>query len=641
MKRRIWILSAISLLLVMLPGLALVSQDVQAAAKAPTATPTATVVPFDPKIHWNLADIYPDQAAWEKDYQHLKTSYIPKYKQYQGQIENAVTLGEFLKIDQDARRLDEKLVLYANLNLEEKQADSSRADLARRAAALHQDLLSAAAFVRPELAGQPAVRLQNYIKNPDLKDAVMLFQAALDQKDHTLSSPEETLLAQSENLAAAPAAIAAQIRGNGLKFPVVHDPQGKTEPLSEDNFDGLLLSPERTFREQVFQAMYDTYAAQKYPLAAALDAQVQRDLFYAAARKYPSALDAALDSNQLSRPVYDSVTASVDKNAAVLGQYVTLRKEVFKLKTVQAYDLTAPLESGFQPKDISYVDAQAQFQNMFTPFGTYYLTDLQAASGSGWVDVYPTAGKMAGAGVQGSFDTHPYVLLNYDQSVASLLGAAHQMGAALAVDYSRGKQPYYSSAVPAINQQVAGDVNEIIVLRNLASHSKSDAEKLYYLDLTAQYFYTRYYRPVMVAEFEDLIHQRVEKGETLSVETLNQVWGDVLVRFLGPDFELTDEARLGWAYTPELYNNYAGFNSAAGAAAADFLVKSILANEAGASDKYQAFLQAGTSDTPAALLKSAGADMLTHLPADNMDQDFKDILSQMKTILVGMKKVKK
>ena len=522
-----------------------------------TATPTVqrTAVPtavIDVKDTWDLAAIYPDDTAWERDFQLVKDTYLPDYKNYEGKLGDATQLVKFLEFDEKASRTMDKVYVYANMHRDEDNTNSKASEMADRSSSLYNHLAAAWSFARPELLALDQKVLEGYMNDARFKDYNIFFKYLLDQKAHTLNPSEEKLLAMAGDMSGAPSTISTKIREADLIFPKIKDPDGKEIQLSEGVYADLLQNPNRDFREQVYSKMLGTYGSVKNSLAAALDSQMRTDAFFARARKYETALDASLQSNHIPSQVYTALLKTTNDNLSSLQRYVSLRKKVMSVDKVRSYDLLVPLVQG-QDIKISYKDAQAKLAQALAPLGNQYITDMNKAFASRWIDVYEKPHKTSGGYSWGSYDTHPYILLDYNDSLDSMLTLSHEMGHAMNAYYANRTQPYIKSGTPTFNAEVASTANEMLVLRYLIQNAKSDEEKLYYLDRLAENIRGTFFAQVMYAEFEQQIHERVEKGNALSVDSLNEMWGKILVKYYGDDFELIDNAKLGWSRIPHFY----------------------------------------------------------------------------------------
>jgi len=634
MKRRIFTLITFFLLLTIAATLAPAPHAVLAADATPT--PAATQIPD--KYRWDLEAIYPSAEAWEKDFKTVQDKYLPQYKNYEGKLGDAAKLDELFKMDEEACRMMDKLYVYAAMKRDGDQADSSYSEMSLRAASLYSDLSSASAYMRPELIALPEATLKDYLKDQRFSKYAHLFDSLLKQKAHTLSKEEEKLLAMAGELSSAPENIATKIRGADLQFPTIKDKEGKEIELSEDQYYLLLTNKDRDLRKMAYEGTLGAYNNSRNALATALDAQMRKDIFFARARKYDSALEASVAGNDIPVAVYENLIKAANKNLPALQKYITLRKKVLGVDKVHAYDLIVSLVDSYE-KTVPYEDAPKILNESLAPLGKQYLADMNTGFDGRWIDVYPADHKRSGAYAWGSYDTHPYVLSNYTGSVDSLLEIAHEMGHAMNSYYSKS-QAYTYSNTPIFTAEVASTTNEMLTLRYLLANAKDDNEKLYYLDKMAESVRGTFFTQVMYAEFEKAIHERVEKGEALSADSLNKLWGEQLVKFYGPDFELDELAKVGWSRVPHLYYNFYVYQYATGLAASNQFVANIDAKKPGAVDSYLAFLGAGSSDYPVNMLKTAGVDMNSSEPVDNLLKDFSSILDQMEQILIKQGKIK-
>ncbi len=604
----------------------------QAASPSPTPVPT--------QYRWDLAAIYTDEKAWQKEFDTVSKADLPIYKKYVGKLGSADTLLEFLKFDETTQRTSEKLYVYAWMKSDEDQTNSAASERASVADSLTADLGSARAFVNPELVALPDATIQGYLKDSRFAQYKQMFDAILKKKSHTLPKEQEELLAAASEMSASPDKIASKIRDADMKFPTIKNPKGEDVALSEAVYGDVLSNENRDFRKTGFEGIMKGYDGSKFSLATALDGQMRVDAFYATARKYDSALQASLDGNNIPQAVYDNLLKATDKNLKTLHDYVSLRKKVLGVDNIHYYDMYNPLVSSY---DVSFPYEQAKqvIATALQPLGKDYLDNLAKGFDSKWIDVYPSKGKTSGAYSWGSYDTHPYVLSNYtDAGVDGMLTIAHEMGHALNSLYTNKNQPYIYSNVSTFNAEIASTTNEMLVLRYLLDNAKDDPARLYYLNQIAESIRGTFFAQVMYAEFEKAIHERVEKGEALSVDSLNEMWKATVVKYYGDDFLMDDAGQLVWARIPHFYYNFYVYQYATGIAASNQFVKNIKDNKPGAADKYLAFLKAGSSGYPVDLLKASGVDMTSNAPVDNLLADFSDTINKMEELLKKEGKIK-
>ena len=308
-----------------------------AAAQTPETTPTTTLGPsptpaptpkVDVRYTWDLQAIYPSVDAWGKDFQTLEETYLPRYADYQGKLGNAQSLLEYLQMSEQAGRMADRLYVYAGLSSDENQTDSQASERRARAENVSTRLSEAASFVTPELLALPEEALQAYLENPQVRTYWHTLAVIVRQRVHTLSKEEEALLAASGEMANAPETIYTKITEADMQFPVIQDSAGNDIQLSEDVYYELLLNPDRELRRKAFEGVLGSYNASRYSLAAALDSQMRKDMFYAHARQYASPLDASLDATTIPADVYTRLVQAADDNLNALHRYIALRKKV-------------------------------------------------------------------------------------------------------------------------------------------------------------------------------------------------------------------------------------------------------------------------------------------------------------------------
>ncbi len=616
----------------------LLSATIQPVNADTSPTPTPTLIPEE--FRWDLEAIYPDVDAWEKDAVLVENSYIPEYKKYFGKLGDAKMLLKFLEMDEKTQRTNDKLYVYAYMKSDENQKDSAASERAARADSLYTNIASERSFVNPELVSLPDATIKAYMADKRFEKYVHFLDSIIKKKSHTLPQAEEQLLAEANDATSGPDKIAGKIRDADMLFPTIKNSKGEEVELSEAVYGAVLNDADRDFRKAGFEGIMSGYDKYKFSLATALDAQMRIDAFYAKTRKYDSALQASLDSNDIPQEVYDNLLKAVDKNLKVLHQYVSLRKAVLGVDKIHYYDMYNPLVESytvFTPYD----KAKLTILSALSPLGEDYIDTLKTGFNSRWIDVYESDGKTSGAYAWGSYDTHPYVLANYNgSSVDGVLTIAHEMGHAINSDYTNETQAYINSNIPIFTAEIASTTNELLVLNYLLDKAKDDDARLYYLNQMAENIRGTFFAQVMYADFEKQIHDRVENGDALSVDSLNQLWSDVVTKYYGADFEMDDQAKLVWARIPHFYYNFYVYQYATGLAASNQFVKNILDNKDGAVEKYLTFLKAGSSDFPVSVLKASGIDMTSSTPVDNLIADFGKVITQMQDILKKQGKIK-
>ncbi|WP_407649710.1 oligoendopeptidase F [Thermaerobacillus caldiproteolyticus] len=590
---------------------------------------------IEPEYTWNIADIYPSQAAFHKDYKAVEDA-LPQLSSYQGKLHDETNVATLFALNEKLSRKLEKLSLYAHLQQDINIEDKTAAHLKAKVETLASRYAAATAFIEPELLALPKDKLTAIKNSKHLKQYKRYFDELLEQKAHTLSKKEEQLLARIAPITNDPENIYNNASRGDYTPPVMHTPDGKTIQLTEGNYVKALEHPDRDYRKRAFQTFFHSYESIKNTSAATLYASVKADELYAKARRYPSGLDAALSSDDVPKHVFTNLITSVNNHLPSLHRYIELRKQVLRVEKVHSYDMYVPLVSQSVAKTMKFSISEAQelILKGLQPLGKEYVSNVRHAFEHRWLDVYPRPKKYTGAYNTGAYDTHPFLLLNYDNSLDGMLTIAHEIGHAMNSVYTNQKQPYYYSGQSIFTAEVASTANEWLMMDYLMQRAKTDEEKLYLLNQQIDQIRGTVYTQVMYSEFERAIHKKVGQGESLTAEELNTLWLNLLKKYYGPAYAADPEAALGWLRIPHFYDAFYVYKYATSLAASFELVKQIKEDPTGtATKRYLRFLSAGTSDDPIPLLQKAGVDMTSPEPLNNLFTYFDSLVNEMEKIL--------
>jgi len=586
-----------------------------------------------PEHKWKLEDMYPGEDIWEKDFQKLKelSISIAEYKGRLGRSAGELLAG--LRISEEAERLQEKLYAYARMRRDEDNANTHYQALVDRIESLGIQVAGAMAFITPELIGIPEETVQSFMESEaDLALYRHFFSELWRQKKHILSPEEERLLAMSADLSGAASNIFGMLNNADLKFPLIKDEEGREVELTKGRFLRFMESQDRRVRKEAFREFYSAYGKLKNTLAAALAASVKKDIFYARARNYPSALVASLDQDNISPEVYDNLIKTVHEKMDYMYRYIKLRQKVLEVDELHMYDIYVPLVKDYQKK-IDYETACGMVIDGLKPLGEEYLRLLRSGIDGGWIDIYENEGKTSGAYSWGTYDSHPYVLLNYDHKMDDVFTLAHELGHSLHSLYSHQAQPYVYSQYPIFLAEVASTVNESLLIDHLLRQNPQPEEKRYLLNHYLEQFRATVYRQTMFAEFEKIIHEKVEAGEALTADSLCSIYRELNELYYGPGVVLDREIDLEWARIPHFYSAFYVYKYATGFAAATALKEQVLHEGEPAVKRYINFLQSGNSDYPLVLLKQAGVDLSTPGPVASALDYFGEVLTELENLL--------
>lgn len=584
---------------------------------------------IDPKYQWRLTDIFKDDDEWTaafKKVEHL----LPGLKTFSGKLsESAEMLLNALQLRDEIEELLHKLYLYAGLKSDQDTRVSAYQAFRDRANSLAVQFSQAAAFIQPEILSIPEKTLRDFIANNRLlQNYQHYFDDILRGKAHTLPPEQEHLLAMTGELSQGPYTIFSMFNNADIKFPGITDETGGEIEVTKGRYNLLMESTDRRVRKDAFDAMYGTYANWTNTLSATLSAAVKRNVFYARARKYNSALAAALDQHNIPGGVYENVVDTINSNLAPMHHYTKLRREMLRLDGVHAWDLYVPLASEMKMK-IDYADALDTIREGLKPLGDDYLANLDKGFCDGWIDVYENQGKRSGAYSWATYGAHPYILLNYNKTLDNMFTVAHELGHALHSFYTHKHQPYHYSDYTIFVAEVASTLNEALLMDYLLKNTGDPRKKLYLLNKYVDQIRGTVYNQALFAEFEKTIHEKQEAGEALTADLLNALMRELYTRYNGSAFVMDEKFEINWCRIPHFYYNFYVYQYATGMSAAIALSQRILAGDTDARDAYLRFLSRGNSDYSIDLLKDAGVDMTSPEPIEAATRLMEQLLDEI------------
>jgi oligoendopeptidase F len=588
-------------------------------------TPKRSVVPVEQQ--WKLEDLFASKEAWNKEYEEVKRL-IDKAAEFQGKLTNAEALKHCFELEDEISLHTERLYVYSNMRHHQDMADPTYQALSDKAKKLSVEVGEALSFITPEILSLSEEQLKGFIADPALSAYKHTLEEMLRQKPHVLSKAEEALLAQVGNISQAPGNIFGMINNADLKFPNIKNDKGEEVQLTHGSYIQFLESRNREVRENAFKTVYATYAKQKNTLAATLSANVTKNQFYAKARKYPSALEASLYGDNIPKEVYTNLIDTIHEALPLLQRYLELRKKLLKVDELHMYDLFTPLVEEVD-MDIAYEEAKQMVKDSLQPLGNDYMAALQAGYDEGWIDVYENEGKRSGAYSWGAYGTHPYVLLNHKDNLNSMFTLAHEMGHALHSHYSDTTQSYRDAQYTIFLAEVASTLNEALLMEYMLKKTTNRQEKMYLLTYYADQFRTTVFRQTMFAEFEMIIHDRAEAGESLTPQALSEIYYGLNKKYHGDGMVVDQDIEMEWARIPHFYTSFYVYKYATGFSAATSFAKQILDEGQPAVDRYLGFLKSGGSDFSINILKEAGVDMSSPEPIRQAMDVFKGLVEEM------------
>jgi oligoendopeptidase F len=563
---------------------------------------------------WRLNDIYLSDEAWQEDFANLQEQ-IPKLAEFQGKLGDSgpALFGCLDERDQIAI-LYYKLQLYAYLSLDEDNRASRYQAMTDKVAALGTRLSEAGSFITPEIMAISDERLAEMkAECADLCRYDHHLHDLRRLRDHILPAEQERLLALAGNVTRGASQVFRMIDDADLKFGEVTNEKGEKVTLTKQRYYDLLESYDREVRRETMETFNNTYLGFINALGATLSASIYNDLFHQQARNYDSCLGAALAANNIPEASYRNLTESVKENLDSLHRYVSLRRRLLGVDELYPYDLYVPLVPNAKIK-VTYDEAQAQIFKALAPLGDDYLKNLQHAFASGWIDVYETEGKGSGAYSWGTYAVHPYILMNFNDTLDNMFTLAHELGHGLHSHYSQQEQPYIYSGHAIFTAEVASTTNEALMMHYLLQKTSDPKHKAYLLNYYIQSIVGTFFTQTMYSEFEDQIHQQVEAGKPQTSASFRETFRKIYQDFWGPELNLLENSDIGCLRIPHFYRSFYVYQYATSFAASALIAEKILAGDAKARDGYLNFLKAGESKYPIELLQDAGVDLTSPEP---------------------------
>jgi oligoendopeptidase F len=582
---------------------------------------------------WNLTSLFPDDDAWETSFKRWERR-ISGYDKFRGKLGSGPKeIAACLKFDVEMDRAGERLGTYAFLKTAEDTANSTYQRMQGRYQNASSRAGQVASYIRPEIMAIPAAKMKRFMAAKELAPYRLLLERLLRYKPHTLSDGEEKLLAMQSEMAATASQVFRQLNNADLKFGAIKNDRGETIELSHASFSAMLHSPKRAVRQAAFGQYYQQFHAHENTLAATLSGSIQRDVYYARARAYPSALAGALFPDKVPHTVYDNLIAAVRHNLPALHGYYELRRRKMKLKDIHHYDTYVPILSELESRH-TWDQAVKVVVEALEPLGSDYCGVLERGLTGRWCDRYENQGKQSGAFSSGSFDGEPYILMNFQPDVLDhVFTLAHEAGHSMHSYYSAKTQPFPYYNYTIFVAEVASTFNEQLLSKHLMRNARSDRERAFLINREIDAIRGTILRQTMFAEFEKITHELAEQNEPLTVDRFKSVYRELLEAYFGPDFVLDPELSLECFRIPHFYHAFYVYKYATGLSAAIALAERVTTSANGAVRDYLSFLQGGCSKDPLDLLRDAGVDMEKPEPVETALAYFRRLVEELDELL--------
>ncbi|MDX1357719.1 MAG: oligoendopeptidase F, partial [Clostridia bacterium] len=454
----------------------------------------------------------------------------------------------------------------------------------------------------------------------------------LRKKAHTLSAPEEKILAMSAEATGASQEIFSMFNNADIKFPEIEDEKGDKVELTKGRYIMFMENKDRRVRKDAFDALYDTYSNYKNTLAAAYTSSIKAMKFYSTTRGYGSSLEASLDSDNITTDVYDNLVDTINKNLHLMHKYVSIRSKALGLDKVDMFDIYVPLVDQDDEK-YSFEQACDTVAESLGALGDEYVSLLNKGFESGWIDVYENEGKTSGAYSWGTYLSHPFVLLNYQGTLDNVFTLAHEMGHSLHTYYSTSSQPYIYSQYKIFVAEVASTVNEVLMVKYMLKNTTDRKKRAFLINHFLESFRGTVFRQTMFAEFEKVCHASYGEGKPLSGDDLCRIYFDLNKKYHGDACEADDKIKYEWSRIPHYYRSFYVYKYATGFSSAVAIANMIEEEGAPAVERYIEFLKSGGSEYPLDILKKTGVDLSTPAPIEAGMRMFESLLDEFESLV--------
>lgn len=589
-----------------------------------------------PEDRWNVEAMYPDVAAWKKEFETIpleKNPHWPEIAAYKGKLEKPEDLKALLDLIFSIDRKLTNLYTYARLRHDEDLTNDLHKVLDGQIATLVHDFQQEISWFEPELLALSNDTIKRLLAAPILSEYKFHLEKIVRVKPHVLSKDQEELLALAGKPLQATYKAFSAINDADFKFGSVLNSEGEERELTHGSYGMFIRDQDRTLRKNAFMQLHGVYLRYENTLSELIDGQVQSHFFNARARKYPTCLEASLFPKNIDTTVYHSLVKAVNEKIGALHDYVSLRQKLLGLDRLHLYDMYVPLTSKIDIR-MPYIEAEDIVIESVSPLGAEYQNIMRKGfKEQRWVDRYENRNKRSGAYSSGCYDSMPYILMNYKGMLRDVFTLAHEAGHSMHSYLSHKNQPYHYGDYTIFLAEVASTFNEELLIQLLLKRASTKEEKIYLLNQKIEDIRTTLFRQVMFAEFELLIHEMAEKNIPITPRILKEEFRNLNKRYFGDQVVIDDEADIEWARIPHFYYNFYVYQYATGISAALALADRVTKGGKTEREDYLAFLKGGSSRYPIDMLKVAGIDMRSPEPVKAAIEKFSGLVKELQKLI--------
>ena len=585
------------------------------------------------EAQWDLERIFKTDEEFQKEIEAVRKQ-IDEFAKLEGHTtESAKTFYRSITAGNEIERRLNKLYTYASMKSDEDVANTENQAKKEQVVNLYNYASSKMYFQTPELLNTEKEVIESFYQaEPKLLEHKTNIEEVYRYKPHTLPKEEEKLLSNLSSAFGNDETTYGYLTDSDLDFGTIHDENGVEVPLTDTNFSIYIKSPKREVRKEAFERLYEVYKQFQNTITATFNGAIKQNVAMAHIKHYKTSFEAALFGDELDSKVYDTLVSSVRNHLDVLHDYYRLRKEVLNLKELHLYDVYTNLVPDTDTK-YPFETASRLVLDALKPLGDAYINDLKQAFTEGWIDIYPNKNKRGGAYSSGSYDTMPYVLLNYQDKLDDVSTLAHELGHSMHSFYTRKNQPYQYGDYPIFVAEVASTVNELLLAKHMLKVSTNKNERLAILNQLLELFKGTIYRQVMFAEFEKYAYDLVEQDEVITPDKLCKKYYELNQDYFGSDVVVDKEIAYEWEKVPHFYYHFYVYKYATGISAACHIVEGILSGDEAKRDAYLEMLANGCRENPLNTLKIAGVDMTDKEVYESAIRMFADTIEEFRNEL--------
>lgn len=582
---------------------------------------------------WDLTLIYSSDEEWEEDYEKASKK-VEELKAYEGTLADSSdaflkALKELLVVSREAS----VVYTYAHLKSDQDTSNSEYQAMSNRAMTLITNARAASSWFEPELLSLDPEKIEAYFEeNEELELYRHYIEEITENRKHVLSAEVEGLLAAAGEIFGGSTQTFSVLNNADIEFPKVKNEKGEEVQLSHGLYGQLLESKDREVRKGAFEALYEVYEGLENTFASTLQTNVKKNNYLAKTHHYDSARHQALSGNHIPESAHETLIEVVNDNLHLLHRYMELRKKLLSVEELNMYDLYVSM-IGESSTSYEYEEAIEKTYEGLDVLGPEYREVLEKAFGNRWIDVVENKGKRSGAYSSGTYDTAPYILLNWHDSLNHLYTLVHELGHSVHSYFTRDNQPYVYGNYSIFLAEIASTTNENLLTDYLLENAETNEEKAQILNHYLDGFKGTVFRQTQFAEFEHLIHVEDAAGTPLTSEFMSEKYGELNKKYYGPAVKNTPGIEYEWARIPHFYMNYYVYQYATGFCAATALADRILEGEDHALEDYLTYLKSGSSDYPIEVMKKAGVDMTNKEYIQRAMKVFEDRLNQLEEIV--------